>query len=308
MGRRAQWPAWPSYSGYPGPCDRLHRCQPADSAGKVRVLHEIIQQSEEANRRLERMASALLQRVSSLQEKSQEVSRRASTLIVVTSSLVLALAAMSAWLLSRRLLRHVGALLTGTRKIMQGELGYRVAVTQSDEVGQLAGSFNAMAQEPRAPGAPGAHRECQDRRTRQAGSLVQSEKLAHRPAGRWRGAQYEQSAHQHSDERQSAHGDAGDSPLCGRNFNASARTRFAASGSSMRTFPAPGTGHRAHRLERPGRDARPAWPQRTPAGNRRDYLAVERGSAAAVRPHPDGAGTGEHTDERGPGHAPGRKS
>ena len=148
--------------------------------GKVRVLHEINQQSEEANRRLERMASALLQRVTSLQEKSQEVRQRASTLILVTSSLVLALAAMGAWLLSRRLLWHVDALLTGTRKIMQGELGYRVPVTQPDEVGQLAGSFNAMAQElqehrehlERIVGARTAElRQAQD-------SLVQSEKLA----------------------------------------------------------------------------------------------------------------------------------
>ncbi len=148
--------------------------------GKVRVLHEINQQSEEASRRLERMASALLLRVTSLQEKSQEVSQRAVALILVTSSLVLALAATGAWFLSRRLLRHVGALLTGTRKIMQGELGYRVAVAQPDEIGQLAGSFNAMAQELQE------HREHLERivdaRTaelRQAqDSLVQSEKLA----------------------------------------------------------------------------------------------------------------------------------
>ncbi len=148
--------------------------------GKVRVLHEINQQSEEASRRLERMASALLLRVTSLQEKSQEVSQRAVALILVTSSLVLALAAMGAWFLSRRLLRHVDALLTGTRKIMQGELGYRVSVTQPDEVGQLAGSFNAMAQELQE------HREHLERivdaRTAELrqtqDSLVQSEKLA----------------------------------------------------------------------------------------------------------------------------------
>ncbi|MBI2317528.1 MAG: HAMP domain-containing protein [Betaproteobacteria bacterium] len=147
---------------------------------KVRVLHEINQQSEEANGRLERMASTLLQRVTSLQHKSQEVSRRAETLMLVTASLLLALAALSAWLLSRLLLNHVGALLTGTRKIMQGELGYRVAVTQTDEIGQLARSFNAMAQEIQE------HRENLERivdaRTaelRQAqDSLVQSEKLA----------------------------------------------------------------------------------------------------------------------------------
>ena len=153
---------------------------PRSAQAKVRVLHEINQQGEEANRRLERMSSMLLLRVETLQERSQALSRRAATLILVTASLIFLLAAMSAYLLSRRLLRHVDTLLTGTRKIMQGELGYRVAVAQPDEVGQLAESFNAMAQELQE------HREHLERivdaRTaelRQAqDSLVQSEKLA----------------------------------------------------------------------------------------------------------------------------------
>ena len=147
---------------------------------KARVLHEISQQGEEANRRLQRMSATLLLRVASLQEKSRQVSRRAVTLIVVTVSLVLALAAMSAWLLSRRLLKHMGELLAGTRHIMQGDLRHRVAETQRDEIGQLARSFNAMAQEIQE------HREHLERtveaRTaelKQAqDSLVQSEKLA----------------------------------------------------------------------------------------------------------------------------------
>jgi signal transduction histidine kinase len=148
--------------------------------GKVRVLHEIIQQGEEANRRLERMASTLLIRVASLQDNSQEVSRRAALLILVTVSLVLVLAATSAYLLSRRLLRHVSGLLTGTRHIMQGDLGYRVDITERDEIGQLAQSFNAMAQEIQE------HREDLTRiveaktaeLTQARDSLVQSEKLA----------------------------------------------------------------------------------------------------------------------------------
>jgi len=153
---------------------------PRSGQAKVRVLHEINQQGEEANRRLERMSSTLLLRVASLQEKSQALSRRAAILILATAALIFLLAGMSAYLLSRRLLRHVGALLTGTRKIMQGELGYRVAVAQPDEIGQLARSFNAMAQELQE------HREHLERivnaRTAELGrardSLVQSEKLA----------------------------------------------------------------------------------------------------------------------------------
>jgi signal transduction histidine kinase len=147
---------------------------------KVRVLHEINQQGEEANRRLERMASTLLLRVASLQEKSQEVSQRAEILILVTVALVLVLAAMSAYLLSRRLLKHVSELLTGTRHIMQGDLGHRVAVTERDEIGQLAQSFNAMAheiQEHREHMAGIVEAKTVELRRAQD-SLVQSEKLA----------------------------------------------------------------------------------------------------------------------------------
>lgn len=147
---------------------------------KARLLHEITQQGEEANRRLHRMSSTLLVRVTSLQVRSHEVGQRAVTLIVVTVLLVLALAAMSAWLLSRRLLKHVGGLLTGTRHIMQGDLRHRVSETQRDEIGQLARSFNAMAQEIQE------HRQSLERKVeartaelKQAqDSLVQSEKLA----------------------------------------------------------------------------------------------------------------------------------
>ena len=147
---------------------------------KIRVLHEINRQGEDANRQLGRMSSKLLLRVASLQEKSQEVSRRAASLILVTVSLVLVLAAMSAYFLSRRLLKHVSALLTGTRHIMEGDLRYRVAVTERDEIGQLARSFNAMAQEIQE------HREHLERKVeaktaeleKAQNSLVQSEKLA----------------------------------------------------------------------------------------------------------------------------------
>ncbi|MBI4205673.1 MAG: HAMP domain-containing protein [Betaproteobacteria bacterium] len=147
---------------------------------KVRVLHEINQQAEEANRRLSRMSSKLLLRVASLQRESREVSQRAVTLILASVSLVLVLAAMTACFLSRRLLKHVNELVAGTRHIMRGDLRYRVAETERDEIGQLARSFNAMAQEIQE------HREDLERMVevktaelKQAqDSLVQSEKLA----------------------------------------------------------------------------------------------------------------------------------
>lgn len=147
---------------------------------KVRVLYEINQQAEEANRRLSRMSSMLLLRVASLQGKSQELNQRAVTLILVSVALVLVLAAITAYFLSRRLLKHVSELVTGTRHIMRGDLRYRVAETERDEIGQLAQSFNAMAQEIQEH--RGHMERMMDAKTAELkqtqDSLVQSEKLA----------------------------------------------------------------------------------------------------------------------------------
>ncbi len=147
---------------------------------KVRILDEINQQSEQASHRLNRMSSALALRVASLQDESQVMNRRAGTLILGSVALVLALGVLAAHWLSRRLLRHVNELLVGTRHIKQGDLGYRVVSSEADEIGQLTGSFNAMAEEIQH------HREglqqmveerTADLKQAQA-SLLQSEKLA----------------------------------------------------------------------------------------------------------------------------------
>jgi signal transduction histidine kinase len=114
---------------------------------KVRMLHEINRQEEDANRRLNQMSSTLLPRVATLQEKSRDVSRRAATLIVVSVLPALLIAALTAYFLSRQLLMNVTKLVTGTRHIIDGDLGYRVPATGRDEIGQLGQSFNVMAQE-----------------------------------------------------------------------------------------------------------------------------------------------------------------
>ena len=147
---------------------------------KVRALHEINRQGEDANRQLGRMTSTLLLRVALLQRQSQETSRRATILILVSITLVLVVATMAAYFLSRRVLGHIGDLVTGTRHIMQGNLEYRVAPTGRDEIGQLARSFNAMAQEIQEHRAHLERTvEAKTAELRQAqDSLIQSEKLA----------------------------------------------------------------------------------------------------------------------------------
>ena len=147
---------------------------------KFRVLHEINRQSEETGERLNYMSSTLVQQVASLENEWQQTNQRAATLIMTSVFIVLAFAALTAYGLSSRLLRQINGLLAGTRQIMQGNLDHRVALTEPDEIGQLAKSFNAMAQEIQL------HREhlqrIVDEKTVELklaqDSLIQSEKLA----------------------------------------------------------------------------------------------------------------------------------
>lgn len=67
-----------------------------------------------------------------------------SALIVAITSLMVVLCA---WLLSRGITRPLGLLTEGARQLADGATGNRVEITSHDEVGELAGSFNKMAEE-----------------------------------------------------------------------------------------------------------------------------------------------------------------
>ena len=150
------------------------------SADRIRLFREITGQGGEVSRQLEHMSSALLVRVESLQEKTQQVYRRAWNLILGAIVLVGGFAVLIACLMSRELARPIRELVSGTRHVMRGDLDHRVAVNQKGEIGELVQSFNAMAQEI------GEHRGRLERlvqaRTAELGqaheSLMRSEKLA----------------------------------------------------------------------------------------------------------------------------------
>jgi methyl-accepting chemotaxis protein len=61
------------------------------------------------------------------------------------TALVLALAALAAWLASRILVRPILALVETARQIAKGDLTHRATVTSYDEIGSLGEAFNAMA-------------------------------------------------------------------------------------------------------------------------------------------------------------------
>ena len=64
----------------------------------------------------------------------------------IVGALMLALAAVVAFLLSRHLLAPVQQLIQGTRSLTSRKFDTRINVNSSDELGQLAGDFNQMAQ------------------------------------------------------------------------------------------------------------------------------------------------------------------
>ena len=70
--------------------------------------------------------------------------RSLSTLIVILTALI---SALSAWVLSRGISRPLRQLTDGARRLASGDSHERVAVTTSNEIGELANTFNFMADE-----------------------------------------------------------------------------------------------------------------------------------------------------------------
>lgn len=69
---------------------------------------------------------------------------RAQLLIVGVSAIVLGL--LTGWLIAKRLLQPIEALSSGARRLAAGEYDTRIAITEADELGQLARDFDSLAQ------------------------------------------------------------------------------------------------------------------------------------------------------------------
>jgi signal transduction histidine kinase len=152
----------------------------ASPANKIRLLRDVNQLAQDANGQLERMSATLVSRIESLQSQSLRVDQRLRRLMIASMFFILVIAIATACLVAARLLRPIRELVVGTGHVMKGNLGYRVPIVEKDEIGDLASSFNAMAQEIQE------HREHLEK-TMQAktaelkraqDSLLQSEKLA----------------------------------------------------------------------------------------------------------------------------------
>ena len=75
----------------------------------------------------------------------RETTRDMLYIVIISSAFSIFAAAILVYLQSRRISRQIGAINTAARNIASGKFDRRVAVTSSDEIGQLASSFNFMA-------------------------------------------------------------------------------------------------------------------------------------------------------------------
>ena len=152
----------------------------AAPADKIRLLRDVNQLAQDANGQLERMSATLVNRVESLQAQSLRIDQRLRRLMIASLLSILVIAVAIACLVAGRVLKPIRELVMGTGEVMKGNLGYRVPIVEKDEIGELAQSFNTMAQEIQE------HREHLEKRIqakttelkRAQESLLQSEKLA----------------------------------------------------------------------------------------------------------------------------------
>lgn len=74
-----------------------------------------------------------------------DFARRQTRWLLTIFAAGIALAGLVAWVFARQLTRPVRALTDGTRALADGRYGETIAVTQRDELGRLAGDFNALS-------------------------------------------------------------------------------------------------------------------------------------------------------------------
>ena len=114
---------------------------PAGSRGRILVGIPLPQSFAETERQL----SASQHRYLELARERRQVRLTYMTILMALTGLVLFVSTWLALYLSKFVTRPVAALAEATQEISKGNLGYRVAVPATDELGDLVTSFNRMA-------------------------------------------------------------------------------------------------------------------------------------------------------------------
>ena len=83
-------------------------------------------------------------------QKVEQASRAAISLALALTLLAIGLASVLGVILSRAIIRGIGALAAGTAAVADGDLNYRVVVRGADELSRLSAAFNRMTDDLRA--------------------------------------------------------------------------------------------------------------------------------------------------------------
>lgn len=110
-------------------------------------LEEIDHLISRASFQLDEMAVVLARRVGILRHESHRVSRQAFALTVLLTCAITGAAIGVASELARRISSPIQELALGTHRVTAGDWSYRVPIKDSDEIGELARSFNSMVDE-----------------------------------------------------------------------------------------------------------------------------------------------------------------
>lgn len=114
---------------------------PVNERGKVLVAIPLPRNFTEAQKQL----ATSQQRYLELARERRQVRLTYMTILMMLTGLVLFVSTWLAWYLSKFVTRPVAALAEATQEISKGNLGYRVEVLATDELGDLVTSFNRMA-------------------------------------------------------------------------------------------------------------------------------------------------------------------
>jgi two-component system, OmpR family, sensor histidine kinase BaeS len=94
---------------------------------------------------MERIAELLMEGVDSPEEADAMVDEYVGGVVAIGALAAVALGGLTAWWLARRVLRPLGRLAEGTRRIASGDLAARVEVPPDAELAAVARAFNQMA-------------------------------------------------------------------------------------------------------------------------------------------------------------------
>src|SRR3990172_7919138 len=120
---------------------------PLRSPEGIDIMTRIVRTTEEVLSQTKIMDGALLKRVGELREQSRLVSRQATNLLFIFTATVVGLAVVTGFFVSQKISKPIRQLSLGTKRIVQGDLSYRVEAGEADEIGELGRSFNAMIAE-----------------------------------------------------------------------------------------------------------------------------------------------------------------